>query len=211
MPPPTRDPDHDLVRACQTGAPEVSAASFARLFARHQAGVLRVCFAILRSEADALDACQETFGTVLRHLGAFQHRSLFSTWIHNVARNCSRELGRRNQREAQRCQRLADRDRTGGSAMASDTPTRWVAHRELQGIVARAVARLSPGLRAVVVLRYFEGSSYLEIAERLGLSVGTVKSRLFRAHEALQHELAAQKPSGSIPVGTVPGSDPSET
>src|SRR6185503_11808697 len=136
---------------------------------------------------------QDTFFCVMRSLPAFQRRSQFTSWLHNVTRNCCHELARRSRRVrlgGWSLSRTALEVGTLADDPAEDSPEARIAGCELRALVEQALARLSPVLRAVVVPRYFAHCSYEEIAARLGLSLGTVKSRLFRAHEVLACELA---------------------
>jgi len=70
-----------------------------------------------------------------------------------------------------------------------EAPTSAASRHELEAEIQRAITRLSPKMRAITVLRYLESLSYEEIADALGISLGTVKSRLSRAHDALDREL----------------------
>jgi RNA polymerase sigma factor (sigma-70 family) len=84
-------------------------------------------------------------------------------------------------------------DREGGAFDVEDerteAPTAFASRHELEKDIQRAIDRLSPKMRAIIVLRYLESLSYDEIAETLDISLGTVKSRLSRAHAALDREL----------------------
>ena len=192
------DPDADLVHACQRAEqqslPRSLEGDYRRLYERYKDRVYNVCYRITGNPTDALDASQETFGIIFRRLGEFRFQSRFSSWVYRIAVNASIDLRRRS-----RTRRLASletvRDKTGEGSrfeltdQGIEMPSAAASRHELEAEIQRAIDRLSPKLRAITVLRYTENLSYDEIAETLQISLGTVKSRLSRAHEALDREL----------------------
>lgn len=188
------DPDSELVLACQQGAPSGLAGPFRDLYERFKDRVYNVCYRITGSPSDALDASQETFGIVFRRLGEFRFQSRFSSWVYRIAVNSSIDMKRRAR--TRRIASLEAVQETGPEGSRFDIrddriemPIASASRKELEAEVQRALDRLSPKLRAIVVLRYTQSLSYEEIAETLKISLGTVKSRLSRAHEALDREL----------------------
>ena len=189
------DPDHDLVLSCQAaGADERGLGGpFGELYERFKDRVYNVCYRITGNPTDALDASQETFGTIFRKVESFRFQSRFSSWVYRIAVNASIDLKRRS-----RSRRIASLDAFGDSEHSSfeisddsvPMPSAGASRRELEEEIQRAISRLSPKLRAVTVLRYTENLSYEQISETLAISLGTVKSRLARAHAALDRELA---------------------
>jgi len=186
------DPDRSLVSDCQEALREGRTPPFRELCERHYARVYRQCLRVLGNECDAHDACQDTFHCLLLRIAGFQHRSRFTSWLHRVTFNCCRELRRSRQHQLNTRSSSGARQAEAASVSASeeDSPAAWLCRRERETQVERAIARLSPPLRSVVVPRYFAHCSYEDIGARLGISVGTVKSRLFRAHDALKDELS---------------------
>ncbi len=188
------DPDRELVLACQA-SPEASfQGAFRRLYDHFKDRVYNVCYRITGNPSDALDASQETFGVVFRKLGDFRFESKFSSWVYRIAVNASIDLKRRSQ--------VRGRTTDGSSSTSSandlaqeltedeaDAPMAVASRHELEAEIESAIARLSPKMRAIVVLRYLEELSYEGISETLSVSIGTVKSRLARAHAALDREL----------------------
>ena len=188
------DPDTELVLACQRSAPSGLAGPFRDLYERFKDRVYNVCYRITGSPSDALDASQETFGIVFRRLGEFRFQSRFSSWVYRIAVNSSIDMKRRAR--TRRIASLEAIQETGPEGSRFDIPDERVempiasaSRKELEAEVQRALDRLSPKLRAIIVLRYIQSLSYEEIAETLKISLGTVKSRLSRAHEALDREL----------------------
>jgi RNA polymerase sigma-70 factor (ECF subfamily) len=191
----TVDPDADLVLACQRSNATSLEGEYRDLYERYKDRVYNVCFRITGNPSDALDASQETFGIVFRRIREFRFQSRFSSWVYRIAVNASIDLRRRS-----RSRRLAsleavqdgtshERSRDGLSDRMVEMPSVSASRRELELEIQRAISRLSPKLRAIIVLRYVENLSYDEVAETLKISLGTVKSRLARAHEALDREL----------------------
>lgn len=185
------DSDRQLVEACQAVAPDGLEGAFRDLYDAYKDRVYNVCFRITGNAADALDASQETFGILFRKIVEFRFESKFSSWVYRIAVNAAidqkRRAGTRKtaafdiEDEAGRPRELRDE--------REETPTQHATRNELEGEVQRAIDRLSPKMRAITVLRYVEDLSYEEISDVLGISLGTVKSRLSRAHDALEHDL----------------------
>lgn len=191
----TLDPDEDLVRACQISGPDSLEGDCRRLYERYKDRVYNVCYRITGNATDALDASQETFGIVFRRVGEFRFQSRFSSWVYRIAVNASIDLRRRTRtRRFASLEAVQESGAADGSRFEMDDervemPSRAASRRELEDEIQRAIGRLSDKLRAIIVLRYVENLSYDEIAEVLKISLGTVKSRLSRAHEALDREL----------------------
>jgi len=188
------DPDRDLVLACQAAPGEGFQGSFRALYDTFKDRVYNVCFRITGNATDALDASQETFGILYRKLSDFRFESKFSSWLYRIAVNASIDIKRRSlARPARSLDAPLQDEREGHPAELVDerteAPTLAASRRELEVDIQHAIDRLSPKMRTITVLRYVEGLSYDEIAEVLAISLGTVKSRLSRAHAALDREL----------------------
>ena len=179
------DPDWDLVARVAAGDRE----AFAELVERHHRRLLRVCERLLGDAEDARDAVQEVFLKVMTKAGGFRPEALVSTWLYRVAVNhCLNVLRRRRLR---RWVSLSPAEDDETAAPLDPAEERADPHRELDarrqwGRVQRAIAALPPSQRAVLVLARFEELSYKEIAETLGITLGAVESRLFRAMRALE-------------------------
>lgn len=191
----TRDPDAELVLACQKGSATALEGPFRELYDRFKDRVYNVCYRTTGNASDALDASQETFGIVFRRIGEFRFQSRFSSWVYRVAVNASIDLRRRARtRRVASLDAVRDAGAPDGPRLeiqddSVDLPSITASKRELEDEIQRAILRLSPKLQEITILRYTESNSYEQLAEILDISLGTVKSRLSRAHEALDREL----------------------
>ncbi len=166
--------DSELVRRHLAGDPD----AFRMLYEKYGEKVFASAFRIMGEHHAATDLMQEVFVKVHGELRRFKFESKFSTWLFrvavNLAINKANEVGR-HARIREKIQREGRGD-PGGTKEG----------RPLDEQVHRALQDLSPKLRAIVSLRYLDGLSYEEISEVLDISMGTVKSRLFLAHETLR-------------------------
>lgn len=187
---PRSDPDLDLVRACQDPNSDEFEAAFEALYYRYRDRVHSIAYRISGSSADAMDVVQESFSLLFRKIGFFRFDSLFSTWLFRIVVNCSidnrRHAGSRFQGRAQSLSTVAA---PMEPAEALPGPVETAEKGELERHVHDSIQRLSDKLRAILVLRYLEGLSYEQLSQVLEISIGTVKSRLARAHLALHRVL----------------------
>ncbi|MBL8841806.1 MAG: sigma-70 family RNA polymerase sigma factor [Planctomycetes bacterium] len=187
----SEDPDFELIRRCQRESGAAGEAAFRALFDLYRDRVFNLASRLLGNPADAEDVSQEAFVTVFRKLGEFRFSSRFYTWLYRVVFNLCVDHRRKSN--------AVLLPTTGGDSGESllmrladpePDPSRTIAEgEERTQQVERALRRLSEPLRAAVVLRYMEDMPYEEIADVLGISLGTVKSRLNRAHQQLQELL----------------------
>lgn len=189
------DPDRQLVEACQASSPSGLEGAFRALYDQFKDRVYNVCYRITGNPTDALDASQETFGILFRKVGEFRFESKFSSWVYRIAVNASIDHKRRSGTRALTSLEAATESARGDAARYDvrderiELPMAAASRHELEAEIQAAIARLSPKMRAITVLRYVESLSYEEISDTLQISLGTVKSRLSRAHEALDREL----------------------
>lgn len=192
------DPDRNLVLACQANLPTGLEGAFRDLYELYKDRVYNVCYRITGNPCDALDAAQETFGVLFRKIAEFRFESCFSSWVYRIAVNASIDLKRRaGSRWLASLDAMGEgepgleRERRGSDPQdeRTESPVGAASRHELEREVQAAIQRLSPKMQAIVVLRYIEGLSYEQISETLQISLGTVKSRLARAHQALDREL----------------------
>jgi RNA polymerase sigma-70 factor (ECF subfamily) len=167
--------DH-LLTAAQAGDP----AALEELLRLQRATVFRYGLRFCRSTEDAEDAVQETLWAAARSIRNFRRAAAITTWLFTIVRNkCHRLLFHRHKEPdlADVLPALVDPPRSTEDEIAG---------QQIQRILATALARLEPAHREVILLRDVEGLTAPEAAERLGLSVQALKSRLHRAREALR-------------------------
>jgi RNA polymerase sigma-70 factor (ECF subfamily) len=163
--------DQELVRLFTRG----DSAAFEELVRRHEQRIYNLSLRMLGRPEDARDATQETFLAAFRKLPSFRGDSSLSTWLHRVAMNACYDTLRRRKRRAEESlpedPGAASGDLAESSAEAVD--------------VQRALAQVPDEFRAVLVLHDVQDLPYEEIAEVLGVPIGTVKSRLHRGRVGL--------------------------
>lgn len=176
-----------LVERCQSG----DAAAFDSLVAKYASQVYNLAYRMIGDPDDAEDISQEVFLRVHRAIKGFRGSSSFTTWVYRVATNvCLDELKRRKRRPTVTEWSEQEEASVEPSPAAAANPEAATLRRERQELVQRAIRSLPEAQRVVVVLYDLQGLSYDEIAEALGASLGTVKSRLNRARVALKSKLA---------------------
>jgi RNA polymerase sigma-70 factor (ECF subfamily) len=161
----------------------------ARLYASHAPRVRRFLRDVLRDDALAWDATQETFARAFGHLELLRDEERAVPWLFAVARNVSFELRKSRARRARVV--TEENGEIERARSPRGTPEREALDREALRVVDAALARLSEDRRAVLVLRLDHGFAYEEIARMLGWSLAKVKVEIFRAREVLRETMAA--------------------
>jgi RNA polymerase sigma-70 factor (ECF subfamily) len=158
------------------------------LFRRYRQPAYRVAYRLLGHEADALDAVQEGFVKALTHLHGFQGRSSFKTWLLRVVSNAALDLGRqRGRREALSLEAADSQEPMADARMTTaDESAKGLEREDLRAALDRALSSLSEAQRQTFVLYADAELSYREVADALGISIGTVMSRLFYARQKLR-------------------------
>lgn len=159
-------------------------AALDELFDVYGERVFRVCLGILGNHADAEDAAQEVFLKVFRQASKFSGRSQFSVWLLRLTSNHALNLAKAARRRKGRGVALCDE-----LVLEAPSPEQVAMGRERDAKVVALLQQLPEEQRQVVVLRELEGLNYSELAEVLGLRVGTVASRLVRGREKLRELL----------------------
>jgi RNA polymerase sigma-70 factor (ECF subfamily) len=183
--------DWAVVQQCAAGDDDACA----RLVTDHQRMVYQLALHLLGDPQEALDVSQEVFLRVFRTLGQFRGHSTLRTWIYRIVINqaSNRQRWWRRRKKSQQVP-IDDHTQTHGELAESRhfaQPDRVLQQRETAGRVWDALNQLPFDQRSVVVLREIDGLSYEEIADSLGIAVGTVKSRLARARGTLRARLGA--------------------
>jgi RNA polymerase sigma-70 factor (ECF subfamily) len=203
-----QDPDLDLVRVLRAGTRAERQAALAGLYDRHGRRVFNVAWRVLGDPAAAEDVAQEIFLGLERSVRSFRSDASFVSWVYRITVNRAIDVQRRDaRRPATRMGEMpAGLEESGlpGRSAPGD-PVGEAERSEVAARVQAALLRLSPKLRAIAVLRYVEGLSYEDLAEVLACSMGTVKSRLSRAHAALAAELGPYPPGQGAREGGAPG------
>jgi RNA polymerase sigma-70 factor (ECF subfamily) len=161
------------------------------LFRRYRGLAYRVAHRLLGNEADALDAVQDGFAKALAHLPGFQGRSTFKTWLLRVVSNAALDLGRqRGRREAVSLDHGDRAEHERADPRAPADPGAGLERADLRRQLNRALSLLPEAQRRTFVLHAEAELSYREVAEALGISIGTVMSRLYYARQKLRAHLS---------------------
>jgi RNA polymerase sigma-70 factor (ECF subfamily) len=175
--------DEQLLECFAAGEPE----ALEELFRRYRLPAYRVAYRLLGHEADALDAVQEAFVKALTHLDSFQRRSSFKTWLLRVVSNAALDLGRqRGRRVALNLSAAESGEGEDPSFVVMGDPSERLERADLRRLLNQALATLSEPQRRTFVLHAEAGLSYREVAEVMGISIGTVMSRLYYARQKLR-------------------------
>jgi RNA polymerase sigma-70 factor (ECF subfamily) len=192
---PERAKEAEEDRALIARAKAGDTAAFRRLVERHQRRAFGVALALVRDENDARELVQDAFLRVYKGLYSFEGSASFYTWLYRIITNLGIDLMRKPGR------RTADLDESridaeGGANLDApflgrygDDPADAVRRREIAESLQAALDALPSYHRAVIVLREVEGMSYEEMAHAMGVSKGTIMSRLFHARQKLQRAL----------------------
>jgi RNA polymerase sigma-70 factor, ECF subfamily len=184
----TEDTDQQLVERVQAG----DKAAFNLLVLKYQHRVLKLVSRFVNDAAEAEDVAQEAFLKAYRALASFRGDSAFYTWLYRIAINTAKNaLVSSRRRPVEFDLDLQDPEQYDRQAKLkeADTPEGVLLTEEIRTVVERAMEQLPEDLRTAIVLRELEGLSYEEIAEAMDCPVGTVRSRIFRAREAIDKKL----------------------
>lgn len=186
---PEQDIDLRLVKRVQEGDKK----AFDLLVLKYQRKVMSIIARLVRQPAEIEDIAQETFIKVYRAIPNFKGESAFYTWLYRIAVNCTHTYVEKNLKRSL----LPDEKITldegtfalNPSLIDSHTPESHLVNQEIVQVIAQSMADLPEELRRALELRELEGLSYDEIAEQMQTPVGTVRSRIFRAREAIAARL----------------------
>jgi len=175
-----------LVEAHRGGDPD----AMGQLLEAYQRRLYSICYRMVRNEHDARDLTQDSMVRVIQGLDSYDGRSKLSTWIIRVTMNTCLSYLRKQRLRRHGSLDLASEDSAGGPidprSKGELLPTSRVELSEMRSVLGRAMMRLDPDMRAVLVLRDMQDLEYQSIAHSLEVPIGTVKSRLFRARLALR-------------------------
>ncbi len=180
--------DQALVERVQQG----DKSAFDVLVARYQHKVVKLIMRYVRDQAEALDVAQEAFIKAYRAMPRFRGDSAFYTWLYRIAINTAKNhLVAARRRPLDYDLDTQDPEQYDMQARLKDvdTPEATLLSEEIRETVNRAIEELPEDLRTAIMLRELEGMSYEEIATTMECPVGTVRSRIFRAREAIDKRL----------------------
>ncbi|MSP25801.1 MAG: sigma-70 family RNA polymerase sigma factor [Myxococcales bacterium] len=190
---PERRREAEQDRVLVNKAKQGDKAAFRKLVERHQRRAFSIALGLVRDENDAREVVQDAFVRVYRNLDRFEGTSAFFTWLYRIVTNLAIDHMRR---PARREQELLDTSQTDDDADLSLLATPQtdaldvLQRQQLATSIQEALDALPSYHRAVILMREVEGMSYLEMAEAMGVSKGTIMSRLFHARRKLQLTLA---------------------
>jgi RNA polymerase sigma-70 factor (ECF subfamily) len=179
-----KDTDKELVRRVKKGDRH----AFELLFSRYQHKILNLISRYLRDREDVEDVAQETFIKAFRALPRFRGESAFYTWLYRIAINTAKNHQvARSRRPPGTDLDVDDAEYMDGTdaLRESENPESALARDELSAEIDLAISQLPDDLRSAVTLREFDGLTYEQIAEIMDCPLGTVRSRIFRAREAI--------------------------
>lgn len=183
--------EEQLIRRAQQG----DNSAFEQLLLAHQKKVYNLCLRMAANPDDALDLSQEAFIKAWRALGQYQFEANFSTWLFRLTSNVCIDFLRRKKRrqETSLTENYDDSDEGAELSLpdANPLPEQQAITNETKIELARAMGQLAPDHREILQLRVVEDLPYEQIADILGVRVGTVKSRLARARLSLRKILKA--------------------
>jgi len=180
--------DQALVKRVQAGEKR----AFDLLVLKYQHRLTSVISRYIHDWSEAQDVAQESFIRAYRAIGNFRGDSQFYTWLYKIAVNTAKNWlvsqGRRPPTDDIDAGDAVQYD-AGSRLRDTDTPERELMRQEVEQTVARTVEALPDELRMAITLREVDGLSYEEIAETMGCPIGTVRSRIFRARDAIDQQL----------------------
>jgi RNA polymerase sigma factor (sigma-70 family) len=166
--------------------------AFRDLTDRHRASVYHIVYKIVHDRETANDLVQETFMKAFASLASYRPEFRFSTWLYKIAANCSIDHLRKKRIQALSLERHLEGEngtRRIDVADYSYHPERDLVRKEQRFTIEEAIESLPGKYREVIIYRHKDDKSYEEIADLLGIPIGTVKARIFRARELLKKKL----------------------
>jgi RNA polymerase sigma-70 factor (ECF subfamily) len=182
--------DTQLVHRVQKG----DKGAFDLLVLKYQHKIVNLVMRYVRDPDQALDITQEAFLKAYRALPRFRGDAAFYTWMYRIAVNTAKNYlaaQRRRPMDVELDMQDPEQYDLHAKLKDIDTPEAVTLSHELQATVERAIAALPEDLRTAIVLRELDGMSYEEIAETMECPVGTVRSRIFRARDAISKKIGA--------------------
>ncbi|WP_435236113.1 RNA polymerase sigma factor RpoE [Psychromonas sp. PT13] len=183
-----RDLDFQLVKRIQNGEQQ----AFTLLVRKYQNRVANILTRYVRNSGDIADITQEVFIKVYNSLSSFRGDSAFYTWLYRIAVNTAKNyLTSQSRRPPSSDIDASEADSYDGSdaLKETDNPEAVLHSYDIQNVIHKAIEQLPAELKSAITLRELEGMSYEEIASIEGCPIGTVRSRIFRARDAIDKQL----------------------
>ena len=180
--------DQELVLRVQRG----DKSAFDHLVRKYQYKIIQMVNRFVKDPSEAQDVAQEAFIKAYRALGNFRGDSAFYTWLYRIAINTAKNyLVSRARRYSQFEIDVQEAEQLGNlpQLKSLDTPEQQLLNEEIVDYIKLAIDKLPEEMRMAIMLREFEGMSYEEIALAMDCPVGTVRSRIFRAREAIDNKI----------------------
>lgn len=180
--------DEELVLRVQRG----DKSAFDYLVIKYQHRIIQLVNRYIKDPSEAQDVAQEAFIKAYRALADFRGEAAFFTWLYRIAINTAKNyLLSRSRRSANYQVDIQDAEALENAPQLQglETPERELLNQEIIDAIKASIEELPEDMRTAIVLREFEGMSYEEIAEAMDCPVGTVRSRIFRAREAIDNKL----------------------
>ena len=180
--------DAELVKRVQAG----NTAAFDILVQKYQHKVINLIARFVPDHAECNDIAQDTFIKAYRAIGSFRGDSQFYTWLYRIAANTAKNyLTSRSRKSLSYSVDVDDAEHYEGESRLKEyeNPENLLLTEEIKATVFRAIEALPDDLKSAITLREIEGLSYEEIADVMGCPIGTVRSRIFRARDAIDKEL----------------------
>ncbi|MDD4915115.1 MAG: RNA polymerase sigma factor RpoE [Methylococcales bacterium] len=184
----SEDLDQDLVLRVQQG----DKSAFDLLVLKYQHRIVHLVNRYVKDPSEAQDVAQDTFLKAYRALGDFRGESAFYTWLYRIAINTAKNyLLSRSRRHFDYEIDVQDAEQVENAAQLKDmdSPDNLLMNEQIVQVIKTAIDRLPEEMRIAITLRELEGMSYEEIAEAMDCPIGTVRSRIFRAREAIDEKL----------------------
>jgi len=180
--------DQELVLRVQQG----DKSAYDHLVRKYQHKIIQIVNRYVKDPSEAQDVAQESFIKAYRALNNFRGDSAFYTWLYRIAINTAKNfLVSRARRYSQYEVDVQEAEQVGNipQLRSMETPEQQLFNEEIVAAIKAAIDKLPEEMRMAIMLREFEGLSYQEIAQAMDCPVGTVRSRIFRAREAIDNKL----------------------
>jgi RNA polymerase sigma-70 factor (ECF subfamily) len=193
----SQHPDQELVLRVQQG----DKLAFDLLVIKYQHKIIQLINHYVKDNSEAQDLAQETFIKAYRAIGSFRGDSAFYTWLYRIAINTAKnDLVSRSRRHSDYQVEIEVVEIGGNASQLQDTetPETQLLNQEILATIKKTIDDLPEEMRIAIMLCEFDGFSYEEIAQAMDCPVGTVRSRIFRAREAIDHSLTPLLTSGNF-------------